>query len=192
MILSYEWGDECELPLLSWFPGRLAWSAAPTPAHPPSSLIPSLFLPLFVKEACKQGRGRAQSPGLREWSLDDRHSIQTHSHTRAHTHAQSAQVKQVLAAFSAEFPYSLLFICRHAAEKEEFHFWSLWRVRMNIFIDCRTPKPLHSQSILTGVVVRNWDRQGICVCLPVSVSLSDDGADSESVCASGAGMSLHE
>lgn len=143
-------------------------------SSPHSSPSPFLPHPLAVSPPICEGGVQARKrqgtiAGAAGVELRRQESIHTHSHTRAHTHAQSAQVKQVLAAFSAEFPDSLLFISRHAAEKEEFHFWSLWRVRMNIFIDCRTPKPLHNSQFSP---VWLWVFETVRASVSVSLFLS--------------------
>lgn len=71
-------------------------------------------------------------------------------------------MKQVLAAFSAEFPDSLPSISRHAAEKEEFHFWSLWRVRVSILIISRTINPPSAHMLLICVIGSVWHWRYIC------------------------------
>lgn len=56
----------------------------------------------------------------------------------ARTPACSLSVSQTSAGpiqQQCELPDSLLSISRHAAEKEEFHFWSLRRVRTYILLD---------------------------------------------------------
>lgn len=94
-------------------------------------LHPLAISSLLVEEGCVQKEEEeAGHVRLGEWSLGGRQCIQTHTLTRTQTRSVSV-VKQALAPLSCELTGSPLSVCRNAAEKEEFHFWSLWRVRMN-------------------------------------------------------------
>lgn len=71
----------------------------------------------------------------------------THARSLSLSHAQNARALTPVRAPSVsetsagpiqqqcELPDSLLSISRHAAEKEEFHFWSLRRVRIYVCHD---------------------------------------------------------
>lgn len=109
-----------------------------------------------------------------------RRGVQTHTHAfalpltraRAHTRACTQRKRNKCAGpiqQQCELPDSLLSISRHAAEKEEFHFWSLRRVRIYICHDFQSSLTASHGALLPE-----------SVCL-IAVSLFDDCADSLSV-----------
>lgn len=116
------------------------------PLPPPSPFPPhplAVSLPL-AKEACEQ-----RQEAVHVWPRLTRQARRTSAHTRlrspshtrrtrAHTPVRALSVSETSAGpiqQQCELPDSLLSISRHAAEKEEFHFWSLRRVRIYICHD---------------------------------------------------------
>lgn len=82
----------------------------------------------------------------------------THKHTHVHTCTQSVQGDRGSAGVSVEFClsvfHSAVSISQDAAEKEEFHFWSIRRVRAIAVY--RNISHIHfSYSVLLSVIIND-------------------------------------
>lgn len=150
--------EGCSL-LPSWFPGRLARSAALTSAPPLPASPTHPILSQFLSRPWSRRVSRGSRQFTFDWGYHTGGEAFKHTHARASllslSHAQNARTPACSLSVSQtsagsiqqqqqrELPDSLLSISRHAAEKEEFHFWSLRRVRTYILHDFpEQPQPL--------------------------------------------------
>lgn len=82
-----------------------------------------------------------------------------HTHTHGHRRTQSVQGDRGSAGVSVEFCLSVLLsavsISQDAAEKEEFHFWSVRRVRANAVYQNISHSLFSSYSVLWSVIINN-------------------------------------
>lgn len=108
-----------------------------------------------------QGGVREREPG--EWKGRTACCMCTVTHENTHTHGhrrtQSVQGDRGSAGVSVEFCLSVLLsavsISQDAAEKEEFHFWSVRRVRANAVYQNISHSLFSSYSVLWSVIINN-------------------------------------